>query len=329
MKVDDVAGYLSDRVQRAMKASHDTVVLVRYGYGPSCATGPASEEGFDSVGVGGVYVATPRSERDWIGGRPTFDLHAYWHFPLPQAFVRRADWSDSVPLMSARELMAMYRGLWLESAPVDRRVVRSRIERWIRDSPLLVRKYPAGDIAERMLSASATAWLHTHEVPLGGTFRIQVSAAGVDSFTTYGRTSRRMWVWRHELTRHRATGIPIDLQPLGYEVDVGVASTLSRLDTGRVRDACSFHIRVDRVPIVLNADASWTGRMSVMGMLNCSGARSVRQSVSALEDLAGLTPVVFRQAGDGAVTLEARVEKPGLPSTRIFGERISTRVDEW
>ncbi len=329
MKVDDVAGYMSDRVERAMQSMDGIVVFVRYGYGPDCTTALVRDGGFDSVGTSGVYGAVPRPERDWIGGRPTFDLYAYSHTPQPQAYVRRAWEPDSAPLMSAPELMAMYRALWMESAPIDRRVVRSRIERWARSNPLLARKYPAGDIAQRMLSASMTAWIRAHEVPLGGTFRLSFSAAGIDSFSTYGRTSRHMHVWRQDLIRHRATGIPIDLRPLEYAAQVGVASSLSRLEAGEVRDACSLDIIVDRWPIVLDADSSWTGRTSVVEMLNCSSSRSVRESVSELERRAGMTPVVFRRASDGTVTFEARVERQGLPLARLYGERISSRTDGW
>jgi hypothetical protein len=332
MRVDSVAGFQADIIRDGLRASGGIVVFVRYS---TCYTYAIPDGAFDSVGASGLYVGRPRSAKHWIDGRPTFDVFNAEHVPLPQRFWGRDMIAppvvDSTPIMTAREMFAMYRALWAESVVVDDRSVEQRIKRWLASNPREARMQPTHQVASGMLSAITDAKIAANPIPFGGTYTITVVVPGIDSLVAYGQTSYRARLSHGTVTRDSSTGVPLTLQTRSFAVDLTTSKTLAGLfrpDFG-ISPCAGVAIVVDQLPIVAAPDSTWTGEMSPSEFFRCMPEGSVLYNlllpgVRTTPVPLGPTSVTFRRHSDGHVTFEARMIASGTTKIFVRGERVST-----
>src|SRR5690348_13946328 len=311
MRIKKVAGFKGDVVRGGLRASGGTAVFIRYGYGPSCAPFPELDGAFDSTGVNGLYVGRPRAPERWIDGRPTFDIFLARQYPLPLrgpiGWVRAG---DSTPTMTSEELFTMYRSLWAESVSVGDRSVERRIREWLKTNPRAARKQPAGQVTSEMLSEITNATTAANPIPFGGTFAISVVVPGVDSLVMYGQTSIRARPWVVDLTRDSLTGVPVAIRPRSFAIDVTTARTEAALvrHQGPNNPCAPIPIVVDALPIVPDADSTWSGTMLASRFLDCAPPGSVLARLKGDEKTTtvalGSTRVTFRRQPDGRITFD-------------------------
>ena len=330
MAINDVAGHQSEAIRRGLRASGGTAAFVRYGVSPGCTPYPARDGRFDSVGVNGVYMGSPRSEERWIGGRPTFDVFGKVPYPLPQGLSGARDPRDSAPTMTAAELFTMYGAFWAESVTVGDTSAGRRIKRWLDAHPAAARKNPANDVAERVMVAIVDAQIAANPIPLGGTFAITVVVPGLDSVVIYGRTWARARPMSADMIRDSATGLPVGIIPRSFMVDMTMSTSLEALSDSRLRtNACPGTILVvDSLPIVLDTDATWRAELWLGSFLKCAPPGSALAGLTGPGASPAFDPgqaqATFRRLPDGRVILEARATQEGSRGMLVRGERIST-----
>jgi len=331
MRIQKVAGLQEDIVRRGLRASGGTAVFIRYWYGPDCSPWPAADGGFDSVGVNGLYVGRPRASERWIDGRPTFEIFLFRQYPLPRhgGSIGYARVADSKPDMTSEELFTMYRSLWAESVSVGDRSVERRIREWLKTNAASARKQPAEVVTSVTLSEITNATTAAHPIPFGGTFAISVVVPGVDSLVMYGETSSRTRSWIVDVTRDSLTGVPVAVRPRSFAIDVTTARTESAFvrHQGPTNPCSPIVIVIDSLPIVPDADSTWSGTMWPSGFLDCAPPGTVLARLKGDERTTTValrsTQVTFRRHPDGRITFDARTIEDGKANVRVHGERVS------
>ena len=333
MRVDQVAGHQSDLVARALQTTRRTAVFVRHRIGATCASYAPRDGAPDSVGTTGLYVGAPRPASEWIGGRPTFDVFRADHFPLPQRLHGRAALPPSrqQSSMTASELLTLYRALWSEVAiPRDTSPGR-RIRAWIASNPRAARKVPAEEVARGALYATVEADAERHSVPLGGTYAITFTLAGVDSTVLYARTWRTPQVATTHWTTDSASGVPTEVRPTSFMVVMTMAPSRSSFPESQSRGHICGHlpIVVQSLPVTLGADSSWSGELPPAHLSACGASTPpLRQWTDTVNKAAlGDLRVTFRRHRDGRVTFEGRGQGPHQRGLLVRGRRISTVQD--
>lgn len=330
MRIQDVAGFQEDIVRRGLRASGGAAVLIRYGYGPDCSPYPAADGAFDSTGVNGLYVGRLRAPERWIDGRPTFNVFLAQQYPLPLRDPLRYDRvRNNISSMTSEELFTMYRSLWAESVSVGDSSVERRIREWLRMNPSSARKRPAEQVTSEMLSEITNATTAAHTIPFGGTFAISVVVPGVDSVVMYGQTSSRTRPWIVDITRDSLTGVPVAIRPRSFALDVTTARTEEALvrHRGPTNPCAAIPIVIDALPIVPDADSTWSGTMLPSRFLDCAPPGSVLARLKGDERTTTValssTRVTFRRHSDGHITFDARTIEDGKANVRVHGERVS------
>jgi len=330
MRIQEVAGFQEDVVRRGLRTSAGAAVFIRYGYGPDCSPYPAANGAFDSAGVNGLYVGRPRPPERWIDGRPTFEIFLARQYPLPpHGAIGYARVADSTPSMTSVELFTMYRSLWAESVSVGDRSVERRIRAWLKTNPSSARKQPAEQVTREMLSEITNATTAANPIPFGGTFAISVVVPGVDSLVMYGQTSSRTRGWIVDLTRDSLTGVPVAVRPRSFALDVTTARTEAAFvrHQGPTNPCPPIPIVIDALPIIPDADSTWSGTMQPSGFLDCAPPGSVLARLKGDERTTTValrsTHVTFRRHPDGRITFDARTIEDGKANVRVRGERVS------
>jgi hypothetical protein len=332
MTIDDVAGYQSDVLRDGLRASGGNAVFVRYGVSPGCSPFAARDGGFDSVGVSGLYVGQPRPRDRWIDGMPTFDiLRAAAHYPLPQRLSPDVGYpaGDTTPRMSARELFTMYGALWSESVVAHDTSVEPRIRRWIRNHPDAARKKPAHFVTSVMLMSMMDSLVAQHPIPLGGTFKVTVTAPGVGSLVKYARTMPIARTWENRAVGDSLTGVPIALVPQAFAVDLMLADSVDGSGT-LIKPCGGLAIVVTKLPIIPVGDSLWRGETYPTGFLDCVPPGSALAALTKREVMRTFadepSTMTFRRHADGHVTFNVSARRGRSTGLVVRGERISTRA---
>ena len=335
MAVDDVAGYQSETIRRGLRSSDGRAVFVRYEISASCYPVAAIHGAVDSAGVAGLYVGLPRSADRWVDSMPTFDIVQARHYPLPQRsagpsghlIIQRL---DSTPVMSASELFTMYRALWAESVTAHDTSVEPRIKRWLRSHPAAARKQPADQVTSVMLMAMTDAFTALHTIPFGGTFMVTVIAPGVDSLVMYARTTSRTRDWINDAVRDSLTGVPVALINRSFAIDLTTAPSLDGFEPAsfQINPCPPIAVVVSALPIVPDADSSWTGETYPAAFLGCVPAGSALAALTQPNVMRTFSDkpatMTFRRHPDGRVTFTATAMRGTSPGLVIRGERVST-----
>ena len=191
------------------------------------------------------------------------------------------------------------------------------------------RKQPAGQVTSEMLSEITNATTAANPIPFGGTFAISVVVPGVDSLVMYGQTSIRARPWIVDLTRDSLTGVPVAIRPRSFAIDVTTARTEAALvrHQGPNNPCAPIPIVVDALPIVPDADSTWSGTMLASRFLDCAPPGSVLARLKGDEKTTtvalGSTRVTFRRQPDGRITFDARTIEDGKANVFVHGERVS------
>ena len=333
MRVDQVAGYRSEVLRGGLRRSGQSAVFVRYHVGATCEQYAAPDGAFDSAGTSGLYVGFPRPADRWIEGRPTFDITYAGHYPLPQWLRGRTGGGATPvydkPTMTAAELFAMYRALWTETLIPGDSLLGSRIARWIAQNPRAARKAPAEDVVRGTFWRALEAEAGRHAVPLGGTYAITFTLAGVDSAVVYARTWRKPQVGQADYTVDSATGIPIGVKPTFFQIVMTMSASMRPFTaSGSHGDICgNLPIAVSVLPVPLGRDSTWSGELPPTHLSGCGESSSplLREWGRTVNQAAlGELRVTFRKHADGRVTFEGRGLEPHQRGVLVRGQRVST-----
>lgn len=156
VRVDTLGGIQASDIRDAFiaNANHE-VLLVPWDYDPSCGPTYWSRSArWVDTNLSGFYTVTPRSQRSWINGIPTFDVFAAGLEPYPHGAFFRAGYrgTDALrtsPSLTPREIFDLY-----EVLPIHQEVERrdstafARVAQWARNNPDLAAKYPATNILQ-------------------------------------------------------------------------------------------------------------------------------------------------------------------------------------
>jgi hypothetical protein len=149
----DAPGELED----ALPVSRREVVLVPWGYDSICLPAYWNQSArFSEAGLEGLYSASLRPRRLWVGDRPTFDAYFAYFTPYPHAPAFRSEYSGirgdrDHPALTAREHFSLNSAL-----PTSSEVTRSpttaydRLRDWELQNPELAGRYPANEILAYM-----------------------------------------------------------------------------------------------------------------------------------------------------------------------------------
>lgn len=169
-----VAGADADRVSAATTDDR-SIVLVPWGFDEGCQPiGWTGSWSWATPGVQGFYRGRLRTLDGWIGGRPTFDVHAaVWEgFPA-------SPWphptSSGRSLLTASELFDLYHRLPTADAIATRPYgAVSDLVTWRREAGDRAERYPARTLLAEAFDYAELARLRTAALPFAGTYRVQV-----------------------------------------------------------------------------------------------------------------------------------------------------------
>lgn len=329
MRVDSVAGFQSQAVRRGLNSTGGAAVFVRYGMGPDCRPYPAEDGMLDSAGVTGLYVGQVRAQDQWIDERPTFDVVMARHFPLPDRLSGASSGlmiapRDPKPTMTAHDLFAMYRTLWIENPSADMREPQRRIREWVKSNPVAARQQPT-TYAARLLLFSATEARMTAQTPAYvGTYKISVVVPGLGSFNIAARSYNRTRSWRTDEVRDSATGVPVSVVQRSFGLDLHIVPSVESFSQPNFEQCSSVVIVLPTLPAVARPDSTWSATLDAGGLFACEAGKAMLERLKIARVPEYLTsPVTFRQHANDRITFEWRYERAGSPTLIVRGERIS------
>jgi hypothetical protein len=210
------------------------------------------------------------------------------------------------------------------------RSLTHRMDReWLKTNAASARKQPAEHVTSGMLSEITYATTVPHPIPFGGTFAISVVVPGVDSLVMYGETSSRTRPWIVDMTRDSLTGVPVAVRPRSFALDVTTARTEAAFvrHQGPTNPCSPIVIVIDSLPIVPDADCTWSGTMWPSQFLDCAPPATVLARLKGDERTTTVavrsTRVPFRRQPDGRITFYAQTIEDGKANVRVHGERVS------
>lgn len=179
-----VAGTGAERVSAAT-GEDGSIVLVPWGFDEGCRPiGWTGSWSWATPDVEGFYRGRLRAPDGWIGGRPTFDVHAAVWEGFPDSPWRHPT-SNGRELLTAPELFDLYDRLPTAEAITTRPYgAVSDLVTWRREAGDLAERYPARTLLAEAFDVAELARLRTSTLPFAGTYRVQVQRDG-ETLTTF------------------------------------------------------------------------------------------------------------------------------------------------
>ncbi len=186
--VTRVAGAGADEVAEATGQDR-SIVLVPWGFDEGCRPiGWTGSWSWATPEVEGFYRGRLRTPDDWIGGRPTFDVHAAVWEGFPESPWRHPT-SNGRKLLTAPELFELYNRLPTAEAITTRPYgAVSDLVTWRREAGDLAERYPARTLLAEAFDVAELARLRTSTLPFAGTYRVRAQGDGETLATFLLRT---------------------------------------------------------------------------------------------------------------------------------------------
>lgn len=166
-----------------------SIVLVPWGFDEGCRPiGWTGSWSWATPDVEGFYRGRLRTPDDWIGGRPTFDVHAAVWEGFPDSPWRHPT-SNGREFLTAPELFDLYDRLpTAEAISIRPYGAVSDLVTWRREAGDLAERYPARTLLAEAFDIAELARLRTTALPFAGTYRVQVQHDGETLATFLLRT---------------------------------------------------------------------------------------------------------------------------------------------
>jgi len=186
--ISRVAGAGAEQVSAATDGNR-SIVLVPWGFDEGCRPiGWTGSWRWATPDAEGFYRGRLRRPDGWIGGRPTFDVHAAVWEGFPDSPWRHPA-SNGRQLLTASELFELYDRLPTPEAIMARPYgAVSDLVTWRREAGDLAERYPARTLLADAFDVAELARLRTSTLPFAGTYRVHVQRDGETLMTFLLRT---------------------------------------------------------------------------------------------------------------------------------------------
>lgn len=187
-EVERAGGAAGGRLDRAVEGD-ELVVLVPWGFDEHCR--PIRWTGgwrWATPGAAGFYRGRLRPREDWIGGRPTLDVHAAVWEGFPESPWKHP-MSAGRSRLSAAELFELYDRLPTAADIASRPYgAVAALVAWRRDAGVLAESYPARTLLSTAFELAERARVRTSTLPFGGTYRVRIEGPDDEEGVFYMRT---------------------------------------------------------------------------------------------------------------------------------------------
>lgn len=305
-----VAGAGAEQVSAATGEDR-SIVLVPWGFDEGCRPiGWTGSWSWATPDVEGFYRGRLRTPDGWIGGRPTFDVHAaVWEgFP---ASPWRHPTSNGRQLLTAPELFDLYDRIPTAAAITARPYgAVSNLVTWRREAGDLAERYPARTLLAGAFDVAELARLRTSTLPFAGTYRVQVERDGETLTTFFLRTGSvgSEPLTLDDETTGRVPAAPSPAPAVAAAAGLGLdESALGNLSGSDERSSCSSlrGLRAATDEAVGGASEgalhAWSAELLPHFIAGCFDDSPILAGLQAQEDTADAGPFggAFRHEMDG------------------------------
>jgi len=317
--------------------THEAVV-VPWDYDSLCRPLPWGRSArWVSPGTPGFFIAELRAPEDWVGGRPTFDLHNPGSLPYTGSETFRGIGRHDVSsLLSPDQVFDLYRAAPTASEVADRKAESlGALRRWVQDHADLAQRPPAEMLVSFVVNSVAHAELKEVDHPVVGTWRFTVRTPGDSSYTLYARTEAHP-NGRWTPSRTPVVSVP-GVLPLvtaeGYNFRSAISNDIDGLPEFRSRDHPQAYIHALAHPEDSSAERmEWRGWLDPSLLVAIQGDRTIERAVEEAsehfghrlrEGLPFETPARFTRGEDGVLRVRQPFPLSDGGLVVVEGEQVS------
>ncbi|HSM07434.1 MAG TPA: hypothetical protein VLA33_00270 [Gemmatimonadota bacterium] len=308
-----------------------SIVLVPWGFDEGCRPiGWTGSWSWATPDVEGFYRGRLRTPDDWVGGRPTFDVHAAVWEGFPDSPWRHPT-SNGREFLTAPELFDLYDRLpTAEAISIRPYGAVSDLVTWRREAGDLAERYPARTLLAEAFDIAELARLRTTMLPFAGTYRVQVQRDGETLATFLLRTGS---VGSEPLTLDEETAASASVPAAPRPAAAVAAAAGLALDEEALEDlpaACSnqrgLRAATDEADDGAAAGAlrAWSAELLPHFVAFCFYDSPVLAGLQARESAADAGPFggAFRHEMDGRFSFRQAARLQDGTSVVLVGDRI-------